>query len=138
MSISKIPKTTALSLVLWFTSGIAFAQDYQYDTLATLQGVLITSKAKHESVSPYDEKPYDFFPALKLLKPISVRCTAKKTGYCESETGVTLLHLVLKEKQMKQFKKLKGKTVKLRGTLFYWITAYHFTPVLMDVKSIIP
>jgi hypothetical protein len=135
MNISKITKATALSLVLWFASGVVFAQSYEYDTLATIEGTLISSTAEPEIT--YDEKSHQF-PALKLLKPISVLCSAKKTDSCQPETGVTLLHLVLKEKQMKQFKKLKGKTVKLSGNLFHSDNGHHFTSVLLDVESINP
>ncbi len=135
MNTFKIIKATAISLVLWFASSIAFAQSYEYDKQTTIEGILISSTAEPEIT--YDEKPHQF-PSLKLLKPISVLCATKETDSCQPETGVTLLHLVLKEEQMKQFKKLKGKTVKLSGNLFHSDNGHHFTSVLLDVESINP
>ncbi|HQH43821.1 MAG TPA: DUF4431 domain-containing protein [Syntrophorhabdaceae bacterium] len=133
----KTPKfiTAAMLLtVLWLTSGVAFAQSYKYNFPVALKGVLILSTA--DPAITYDEKPHQF-PALKLAQPISVLCASGETD-CQPEMGVTVLHLVLKEKEMAQFKKLKGKAVKVSGTLFHSDSGHHFTSVLLDVKSITP
>jgi hypothetical protein len=76
MKTSKIVTVTALSVVLWLTCAIAFAQSYEYDAPVVLVGVLISSTA--DSAITYDEKPH-LFPALKLKKPISVLCSSKDT-----------------------------------------------------------
>ena len=123
---------TAFLTALWLACGVAFAQSFKYDVPVTLEGTLMSSTA--DASITYDEKPHQF-PALKLHKPISVLCAPKETD-CQPEMGVTILHLVLKEKEMAQFKKSKGKVVKLSGTLFHEYTGHHFTSVLLDVKSI--
>jgi len=123
---------TAFLTALWLACGVAFAQSFKYDVPVTLEGTLMSSTA--DASITYDEKPHQF-PALKLHKPISVLCAPKETD-CQPEMGVTILHLVLKEKEMAQFKKLKGKVVKLSGTLFHSDNGHHFTSVLLDVKSI--
>jgi len=134
MKASKLVPVTAISVVLWLTYTVAFAQSYVYGAPVELEGVLISSTA--DPAITYDEKPHQF-KALNLRKPINVLCSQRETD-CQPELGITFLHLVLKEKQMTQFKKLKGKTAKLSGTLFHSHTGHHFTSVLLDVQSISP
>lgn len=123
---------TASFVMLCLVCVTAFAQNYKYDANVVLDGVLATSTA--DPAITYDEKPHQF-PALKLRKPIAVLCNVKETD-CQPEAGITLIQLVLKQNNMTQFKKLKGKSVKLSGTLFHSHTGHHFTSVLMDVESI--
>lgn len=120
----------AFLTALWLACGVAVAQSFRYDEPVTLEGTLISSTA--DASITYDEKPHQF-PSFKLRKPISVLCAPKETD-CQPEMGVTVLHLVLKEKEMEQFKKLKGKVVKLSGTLFHSDNVHHYTSVLLDVK----
>ncbi|MDR0674593.1 MAG: DUF4431 domain-containing protein [Zoogloeaceae bacterium] len=47
-----------------------------------------------------------------------------------------LLHLVLDEKRMAEFKSLKGRRVSVNGTLFHSDNGNRQTDVLMDVTSI--
>lgn len=112
----------------------AFAASYQYDTPVTLEGALISSTA--DPAITYDEKAHQF-PALKLGKPISILC-APTDSECQPEIGVTMLHLVLNESQMAEFKRLKGKVAKLRGNLFHADNGHHYTSVLLEVKAITP
>lgn len=130
----RISKSIVLSMVfiLCLLSASALAQNYKYDEPVMLEGVLLTSTAS-ASIT-YDEKTHKF-PAVKLSKPITVLC-ATSDKYCEPKAGIALLQLVLKDKQKAQFDKLKGKSVKLSGTLFQSETGHHYTPVLMTVNSI--
>ena len=122
-----------VTLLVLFIGSFVLAQPYQYGAPVTLEGTLLTSTA--DASITFDEKAHDF-PALKLDKPISVLCSHKETD-CTPETGVILLQLVLRPQQMEQFKKLKGKSVKVRGTLFHSDNGHHFTSVLIDVQEII-
>jgi hypothetical protein len=130
----KLTPCAVLAVLLCFACADALVQSYKYDVLVALEGILVSSTA--DPAITYDEKPHQF-PALKLRKPISVLC-APNAADCQPETGVTLLHLVLKQPQRAQFKSLKGKAAKLRGTLFHSDSAHHFTSVLLDVESITP
>ena len=130
----KLKSRAVLSVALCLACSEAFAQSYKYDAPVTLEGVLVSSTA--DPAITYDEKSHQF-PALKLRKPMSVLCAPKETD-CQPETGVTLLHLVLKQPQMAGFKSLKGKAAKLSGTLFHSDNGHHFTSVLLDVESITP
>ncbi|MCE5315734.1 MAG: DUF4431 domain-containing protein [Parachlamydia sp.] len=125
-------------LILLFVSILfcsnAFAQSLTYGSQVEVEGILVSSMA--DPSITYDEKPHQF-PALKLSKPISVAC-AQKERYCQQENDVTLLQLVLKKERMDQFKKLKGKRVKLIGSLFHSETGHHFTSVLLNVGAISP
>ncbi|ACF42686.1 DUF4431 domain-containing protein [Pelodictyon phaeoclathratiforme] len=123
-----------LSVALCLACSDVFAQSYRYDVPVTLEGVLVSSIADPEIT--YDEKSHQF-PAVRLHKSISVLCAPTETD-CQPELGVTLLHLVLKKPDMAKFKSLKGKPVKLNGTLFHSDNGHHFTSVLLDVGSIIP
>lgn len=134
MKICKFVMATTISFTMCCLSSVSFAQSYKYDAPVLLEGVLISSKA--DPAITIDEKPHQF-PALQLRSPISVLCAPQATD-CQPETGVTLLHLVLKEKQMAQFKKMKGKSAKLKGTLFHSDNGNHFTSVLLEVESIKP
>ena len=110
------------------------ALSFQYDVPLTLQGKLITSTA--DPTVTDDERPHKF-PALQLSKPIAILCPPMETD-CQPEMGVTLLHLVLQEPEMKQFKAIKGKTAKVKGTLFHADSGHHYTSVLLEVESLTP
>jgi Domain of unknown function (DUF4431) len=116
------------------TCATAYAQSYRYDAVVELKGILISSTA--DPSITIDEKPHQF-PALQLHKPINVLCAPNEAD-CQPETGIRLLHLVLRAPQMAHFKKTKGKSISVRGTLFHSHTGHHFTSVLLDVESINP
>jgi hypothetical protein len=117
---------------LGFVCTNVFGQTYKYDSVITLEGVFISAIADAAITS--DEKPHKY-TALKLNKPISVLCKSDDQ-YCETEDGVMLLQLVLKDAEWSKYKKLKGKKVKVQGTLFHSDNGNHFTSVLLDVSSI--
>ena len=120
--------------VLGVYSITILALSFQYDVPLTLQGKLITSTA--DPAVTDDERPHQF-PALQLSKPIAILCPPMETD-CQPEMGVTLLHLVLQESEMKQFKAFKGKMAKVKGTLFHADSGHHYTSVLLEVESLTP
>lgn len=115
---------------VWAAVGVA--GDFNYDSPVTIEGIL-TSGTADPSITA-DEKPHKF-PALQLSAPISVVC-APEDKECQPESGISLLHLVLKQDQMDFFKKHKGSHVILSGELFHSDNANHYTSVLLDVKSV--
>jgi hypothetical protein len=121
-------------MVICLSRADAHAQNYTYNTLVTLEGALVFPTAEPEDSGC--DIPHKY-PAINLLKPISVVCEPTDT-FCKPETRIILLQLVLKQPQMERFKRLKGKTVKVRGTLFHAEGVHDFTPVLMDVDVINP
>lgn len=128
-----ILKQCAVLVVLCvFFCADAFAESFRYNTEVTLEGALVLPTADPEVTNC--DKPHQF-PAINLSKPISVACEPMDTG-CQEETGIILLHLVLKQSHMAQFKRLKGKTVRVTGTLFHAESGHDFTAVLMNVDAI--
>lgn len=121
-----------VSVTLLVAPAMCKAEGIQYNQPIMLEGTLITSEA--DPAITFDEKPHKF-PAISLSKPISVTCSPGDEE-CSSELGVTLLHLVLGDAEMTKFKKLKGNSVKVKGTLFHADNGHHFTSVLLDVESI--
>lgn len=123
-----ILKTLIVALTL--LSGIALAQSYSYSSDVTLYGTF---------VSPPGETPDGKkinYPALELVVPITVNATLGEEDFEPTEKGVMLLHLVLNEKRMAEFRSLKGRRVSVNGTLFHSDNGNHQTDVLMDVTSI--
>lgn len=108
------------------------ADSYNYLSQVSLDGILLSSIA--DATITHDGNPHDF-PALQLIKPISLICDTGETE-CDTALGVTLLQLVLKDTQFEQFKSLKGKKARVEGNLFQAHTGHHYTSVLLDVKSI--
>lgn len=110
----------------------ALAQNYVCESPATLEGTLITSKSDPAMSS--DEKSHAF-SAVQLKTPISIGCQADDE-FCSPEQNVSVLQLVLAKNQTKQFKELKGKSVKITGKLFHAENGNHYTNVLMNVENI--
>jgi hypothetical protein len=127
-----LKQCAVLFIFLCLSCADTFAESYKYNTEVTLEGALVLPTADPEVTNC--DKPHQF-PAINLPDPISVVCDPMDTG-CQGETGVILLHLVLKQPQMAKFKKLKGKTAKVTGTLFHAESGHDFTSVLMNVDSI--
>lgn len=130
----KLKHCAVLVILFCLSCADAFAQSYKYNTVVTLEGALVFPTADPEDTNC--DKPHKF-PAINLLKPISVVCEPMDM-FCQPETHIILLQLVLKQPQMEKFKRLKGKTVKVRGILFHAESGHDFTPLLMDVDLIIP
>jgi uncharacterized membrane protein YcgQ (UPF0703/DUF1980 family) len=125
---------TVLAIMFCLSCTDASAESYNYNTMVTLEGALVLPTTDPEVT--YCDIQHKF-PAINLLKPISVVCEPTDT-FCQTETDVILLHLVLKQPQMAKFNKLKGKTVKVRGILFHAESGHDFTSILMDVDLINP
>lgn len=120
----------AFIIALILPSEIALAQSYSYGSDVILYGTL---------VSPSGETPDELkinFPALELVFPITVNGTPGEEDFQPTEKGIMLLHLLLDEKRMAEFKSLKGRRVSVNGTLFHSDNGNHQTDVLMDVTSI--
>jgi len=76
------------------------------------------------------------YPAIELMSPITVEATPGDEMYEPTEKGVMLIHLVLDEQTMADFKQLKGRRVAASGRLFHSDNGHHQTDVLLSVKSI--
>lgn len=133
-TVMKLEHCAVLVILFCLSCTNALAQSYTYNTVVTLEGALVFPTADPEDT--YCDKPHKF-PAINLLKPISVVCEPVDT-FCQPESRIILLQLVLKQPLMDKFKKLKGKTVKVRGVLFHAEGGHDFTPLLMDVDLITP
>jgi len=105
-------------------------------TVVELKGKLITRM--YYGPPNYGENPdtdlKEVMPVLLLSEPVSVRGeTDANTGYRRpSVEDVREMQLVLSIPH----KKLIGKVIISKGTLFQANTGHHHTPVLMDVQSI--
>lgn len=84
---------------------------------------------EYESVEHGDEaRPYW---VLLLPAPICVDSPGDAP-----EHNLSMLQLVLSPEQYKHEKKWLNKTASVSGTLFHRVSAMHYTPVLIMVKSI--
>lgn len=107
-------------------------QSYTENAQVVLAGMLGTAQADPKDT--IDNKSHQF-PAIKLDTPINFVCQ-KGNQDCYPSSGVNIIQLVMDEQSYRKFNTLKGKTVKIDGTLFSAHTAHHFAPVLIEVKSI--
>lgn len=113
-----------LAMVLSATS---HSQTYKYEpATVSLQGKLLSATGE----SP-DGKRITY-PALKLNTPIVVNGDQDTP----TEKGVVLLHMSLGNESMADFKRLKGKSVTVLGTLFHSDNGNHQTNVLISPSSI--
>ena len=117
--------------ICFFFSTFVFAQTYEYEpSSVTLYGTLVSAPGE----TPDGDKL--MYPALKLIIPITVEGTPGDDFNSQTEKGITLLQLVLKQKMVKKFKKLKGQRVTVIGTLFHSHTGHHHTDVLFEPTAI--
>jgi hypothetical protein len=98
--------------------------------IVTLQGTLVSS----DGMTPAGARLK--FPAIRLAEPIAVPQDDPRDW--PAEQGVVLLHMALDDKNMAAFKRLKGKPVKVTGTLFHADNGNHQTSVLVFPVSITP
>lgn len=122
-------KTLVYSVILLLVStSFAFAeQSFEYEpTVVKLRGKLISAPGE----TPLGKKIQ--YPALQLYSPISVEGTED----FPAEKGVMLLHMVLESKMMKIYKKNKGKSVLVTGSLFHSDNGNHQTDVLITPSAI--
>lgn len=107
-------------------------QSYTENARVVLTGMLGTAQADPRDT--IDNKPHQF-PAIKLDKSINFVCQ-KGNQDCSPSSNVSIVQLAMDEQTYRMFNALKGKSVKVDGTLFSAHTAHHFAPVLIEVKSI--
>jgi hypothetical protein len=120
-----------IALAFALTASLAFAKPLPYDpAIVTLQGTLVSG----DGMTPDGAKLR--FPAIRLAEPIAVPQDAPRDW--PAEQGVVLLHMALDDKNMAAFKRLKGKPVKVTGTLFHADNGNHQTSVLVFPVSIMP
>lgn len=108
------------------------SQSYTENAQVILVGMLGTAQADPKETS--DSKPHQF-PAIKLDKAINFVCQ-KGSQDCNPSSNVSIVQLAMDEQTYQKFNALKGKSVKIDGTLFSAHTARHYAPVLIEVKSI--
>jgi len=121
----------ALAFALTASLAAAATKTLPYDpAVVTLQGTLVSG----DGMTPDGVKLK--FPAIRLTEPIAVPPDEPRDW--PAEQGVVLLHMALDDKNMAAFKRLKGKTVKVTGTLFHADNGNHQTSVLVCPVSITP
>ena len=108
------------------------SQNYTENAQVILVGMLGTAQADPKET--IDSKPHQF-PAIKLDKAINFVCQ-KGSQDCNPSSNVSIVQLAMDEQTYQKFNALKGKSVKIDGTLFSAHTARHYAPVLIEVKSI--
>ena len=125
------PVAFALAALLIASPAAAATKPLPYEpAIVSLQGTLLSG----DGMTPDGDKLK--FPAIRLAAPISVPPDARRDW--PAEQGVVLLHLALDDRNMAAFKRLKGKPVKVTGTLFHADNGNHQTNVLMFPVSIKP
>jgi hypothetical protein len=113
-----------LALVL---AGSSYSQTYRYEpTTVSLQGKLLSATGE----TPDGKKIK--YPALRLNNPITVSGDQDTP----TEKGVLLLHMTLGDETMVEFKRLKGQSVTVTGTLFHSDNGNHQTNVLLSPSAI--
>ena len=91
-------------------------------------------RPNHESVGDGDE-PNTYW-ILQLPWP---RCTSRGMGISdETESNISRMQLIVSPEQYDSYRSLTGQEVLARGTLAHGITGHHHTPVLLQVRSILP
>lgn len=123
-------KLKGILVVLAMVFSVAsHAQTYRYEpAIVSLQGKLLSAPGE----TPDGKKIQ--YPALQLNNPIMVNGDQDTP----TEKGVLLLHLALGDDTMADFKRLKGKPVTVKGTLFHSDNGHHQTNVLISPTSITP
>lgn len=121
----------ALTALLIAAPAAAATKPLPYEpAIVSLQGTLLSG----DGTTPDGDKLK--FPAIRLFAPISVPDDARRDW--SAEQGVVLLHLALDDRNMAAFKRLKGKRVKVTGTLFHADNGNQQTNVLVFPVSIKP
>lgn len=52
------------------------------------------------------------------------------------ETNIPLVQLVLDQQGYAELRPYIGKSIRVKGTLFEWISAHHHTPLLLDYEGL--
>jgi hypothetical protein len=125
-----------MNTLMWTAAVVAlvmplasFAQRDTYEpAVVTLQGTLLSAPGE----TPDGKKM--MFPAIQLSTPITVQGDQETPP----EKGVVLMHVVLNPKIMEAFKKLKGTSVSVTGSLFHADNGNHQTNVLITPSAITP
>nr|WP_319566306.1 DUF4431 domain-containing protein [uncultured Rhodoferax sp.] len=107
----------------------SFAEIYKYEpATVSLQGKLLSATGE----TPDGKKIK--YPALRLHSPIMVNGDQNTP----TEKGVLLLHMALGDETMAEFKRLKGQSVTVTGTLFHSDNGNHQTNVLITPSKVTP
>ena len=123
-------KKSILIIFAIFLTGIVCAETLKYEPeTVRLVGTLISSKG----MTP-DENAV-LFPAIKLNIPVRVEADPKEE-LNQTEENVSIIQLILNEKQMEDYKNHKGQLVTIIGKLLHAVTGHHYTKVLIDVEKI--
>ena len=123
--------TLALALLAWCAP--AQAESYKYDQPVTLEGTLVAKNSDPKVTICDITHPY---LVLQLAEPLDAVCFPWEKTDCIKENGIGELHLLLSDSQQAQYRKLKGKKVKVSGVLHHAETSHHFTEVVLEVKDI--
>lgn len=105
---------------------------------STITGTLVRltfpGKPNFESIKAGDEPETGFY--LQLKSPI---CTSGKPGSSVSEPkqNISLVQLVLQQRQYQQLRPELGKSVTLEGKLLSAFTGHHHAPLLLNNPSLV-
>ncbi len=123
-------------LISFIAPCISYALEIQYETQTELHGVLKEGngidccfKGEERSIK---------YPLISLEKPVDVISVNlfNKDNTDPTEKNITSIHLALNDKNLKTFKRLKGKKVRLQCIPYHSYNGHHMTPVMCEVKSI--
>jgi hypothetical protein len=93
---------------------------------------IFPGRPNYESIENGDEP--DTYWILHLSAPVCTR--QDDVRYYGAERDVTRMQLVLTREQYETYRPLLEQRVVARGTLMYWITGHHHTPVLLQAQSV--
>ncbi|MFZ3231644.1 MAG: DUF4431 domain-containing protein [Pseudobdellovibrio sp.] len=124
----------SLILVLTMNSVCAAKSAKPIEFKYEKKGIVLFGKLINDKSLTPDEVEV-VFPEIVLNTAINVSDDSDPNAE-EAEFNVSKIQLALNSELMKTFKKLKGKQVKLTGSLYHWQTGHHYTKVLIFVEEI--
>ncbi|MDK2125417.1 DUF4431 domain-containing protein [Parachitinimonas caeni] len=135
MSISRASYLLFYALVL---TSCANAECLKYEPeVVTLSGKLVRKTfpglPNFESIRNGDDPETGFY--LVVRNPICTVGDQSEPGSTPM-TGVSLVQLLLRQKEYQELRPLLGKSVKIKGTLFSAHTAHHHAPILLKFLTV--
>ncbi|MDW2981171.1 MAG: DUF4431 domain-containing protein [Rhodanobacter sp.] len=129
----------AAAILLAFTPQKVISACLSYPpAISVITGTLVRltfpGRPNFESVGAGDEPETGFY--LQLKSPI---CTIGELGSSVSEPrqNVTLVQLILQQRQYEQLSPELGQSVTLEGKLLSAFTGHHHAPLLLDNPSLV-
>ena len=99
----------------------------------TLSRKTFPGPPNYESIRNGDKRETSWF--LDLSVAVCINEDRLEPDLNQAQDGVRRIQLVLDRYQYQQYKKLMGRKVIAKGTLFQEITAHHHVPLLLTVRT---